>query len=222
LASAHAQPQAERAPSITVSADTSVSGEPDQAQIDIGVSTQARTAPEASKENAERLARVLAELRKLLGKGDELKTSGYALHPQYRHPPGGKPEIAGYTATNSVRVKTGRLDEVGRLIDAAMQAGANQVNRLQFSLKDEEAMRLQALRQAALKARNKADALAAALGLKVLRVIALNEGAQPIQPIVRAAAMARSDAMSAAPTPIEPGTVEVRAAVTLMVEIGER
>src|SRR5947207_12013686 len=89
-----------RVASITVTGDATISAEPNQAQIDIGVVTQARTAPEASKENAERLTRVLAEVKKLLGKDDEVKTSGYALTPTYRYPQGGKPEIVGYNASN--------------------------------------------------------------------------------------------------------------------------
>ena len=136
---AYSQPAPERPrpPSITVNGEATIAAEPDQAQIDIGVITQARSAPEASKDNAERLARVLAEVKKLLGKSDEVKTSGYALNPQYRYPQGGKPEIVGYTANNMVRIKTAALDQVGRLIDAAMQAGANNVNRLVFTLKED-------------------------------------------------------------------------------------
>ena len=88
-------------PSISVNGEATIAAEPDQAQIDIGVTTQARTAPEASRENAERLARVLAEVKKLLGKGDEVKTSGYSLTPQYRYPQGGKPEIVGFRPTIS-------------------------------------------------------------------------------------------------------------------------
>jgi len=220
---AHAQQRTPRPPAITVSGDAVIASEPDQAQIDIGVTTQARTAPEASKENAERVARVLAEAKKILGKGDEIKTSGYALNPQYRYPQGGKPEIVGYAASNTVRIKMAKLDDVGRLIDAAMQAGANNVGRLLFTLKDEEAARLEALRLASIKARAKAEAIAASLGLKVVRVIAVAEGERSMQPIMRQAPMARSEAMvAAAPTPVEPGTVDVRAAVTLTVEVGER
>ena len=178
VATVDAQPAAERPrpPSITVNGEATIAAEPDQAQIDIGVTTQARNAPDASRENAERLARVLAEVKKLLGKGDEVKTSGYGLNPQYRYPQGGKPEIVGYTANNIVRIKTAKLDEVGKLIDAAMQAGANNINRLLFTLKDEEAARLDALRQASAKAKVKAEAIAASLGLKVLRIAAVTEG----------------------------------------------
>ena len=225
VATVDAQPAAERPrpPSITVNGEATIAAEPDQAQIDIGVTTQARSAPDASRENAERLARVLAEIKKLLGKGDEVKTSGYGLNPQYRYPQGGKPEIVGYTANNIVRIKTAKLDEVGKLIDAAMQAGANNINRLLFTLKDEEAARLDALRQASAKAKTKAEATAASLGLKVLRITAVIEGERSFQPIYRQAPMARGAAIAAqAPTPVEPGTVDVRSTVTLTAEVSER
>lgn len=208
-------------PSITVSGDATVSAEPDQAEIDIGVVTQARTAPDATKQNAERVARVLAEIKKQLGKGDEVKTSGYSLAPNYRYPQGGKPEIVGYTASNTLRIKTTNLSLVGRLIDSAMQAGANNVNRLVFTLQDELAAQLGALKMASAKARAKAEAVAAALGLKIVRIISVNEGERMVQPIYRQAMAARAEAASA-PTPVEPGTVEVHSTVSMTVEVSDK
>lgn len=222
---AHAQqpPDRPRPPSISVNGEATIAAEPDQAQIDIGVTTQARTAPDASRENAERLARVLAEVKKLLAKGDEVKTSGYALNPQYRYPQGGKPEIVGYQANNTVRIKMAKLDDVGKVIDAAMQNGANNINRLAFTLKDEEAARLDALKQASAKAKAKAEAIAGSLGLKIVRIASVTEGERSFQPVYRAAPMARGEALAAAaPTPVEPGTVDVRSTVSLVAEVGER
>ena len=212
-----------RPPSIAVNGEATIAAEPDQAQIDIGVTTQARTAPDASRENAERISRVLTEVKKLLAKGDEVKTSGYALNPQYRYPQGGKPEIVGYQATNMVRIKMSKLDDVGKVIDAAMQAGANNINRLAFTLKDEEAARLDALKQASAKAKAKAEAIAASLGLKIVRIASVTEGERSFQPVYRAAPMARGElAAAAAPTPIEQGTVDVRSTVSLVAEVTER
>jgi len=221
----HAQPAFDRPrpPSVTVTGEATIAAEPDQAQIDIGVTTQARSAPDAGRENAERLARVLAEVKKLLGKDDEVKTSGYALTPQYRYPQGGKPEIVGYVANNVLRIKTAKLNDVAKLIDGAMQAGANNINRLVFTLKDEEAARLEALRQASAKAKAKAEAVAASLGLKVVRIASITESERTFQPIFRQAPMARAEALAAqAPTPVEPGAVEVRSTVTLTAEVSER
>ena len=209
-----------RVPSITVSGDAVISREPDQAEIDIGVVTQARTAPEASKDNAERLARVLGEVKKQLGKGDELKTSGYSLTPNYRYPQGGKPEIVGYTATNILRIKTTNLSLVGKLIDTSMQAGANNVNRLVFTLKDELSAQLDVLKAASAKAKAKAEATASSLNMKIVRIISVNEGERVVQPVFRQAMTARAEAASA-PTPVEPGTVEVRSTVSMTVEVSE-
>lgn len=222
---AYAQQRAERPrpPSITVNGEATIAAEPDQAQIDIGVTTQARTAPDASRENAERLARVLAEVKKLLGKGDEVRTSGYALNPQYRYPQGGKPEIVGYQANNTVRIKMSMLNDVGKVIDAAMQSGANNINRLAFTLKDEDAARIEALKQASAKAKAKAEAIAVSLGLKIVRIASVTEGERSVQPIYRAAPMARAEGLAAAPpTPIEQGTVDVRSTVSLVAEVSER
>ena len=207
-----------RPPAITVTGEALISAEPDQAQLDIGVVTQARTAPEASKANAERVTRVLSEVKKLLGRTDEVKTSGYSLTPAYRYPQGGKPEIVGYNASNTLRIKTMSLDLVGRLIDTAMQAGANNVNRLVFTLKDEQAAQLEALRAASLKAKNKAEVIATALGLKVVKITSVTEGERMIQPIVRQVTAMRAEA-APAQTPIEAGTVDVRSTVSMTVEV---
>ena len=219
---AHAQrSDHSRTPSITVNGDAVLSAAPDQAEIDIGVVTQARTAPEASKENADRLARVLAAVKKQLGKDDEVKTSGYSLTPNYRYPQGGKPEIVGYTATNVLRIKTANLDLVGKLIDTSMQAGANNVNRLVFTLRNELAAQLEALKMASAKAKAKAEATASSLGLKIVRIISVNEGERVVQPVFRQGLTARAEAASA-PTPIEPGTVEIRSTVSMTVEVSEK
>jgi len=206
-----------KVPTITVMGDATITVEPDQVEIDIGVVTQARTAVEAGNANAAKLAQTIAELKKLLGTRGEIKTAGYSLTPNYRFPKeGGKPEITGYTATNIVRVKTDAVGDAGKLIDGATRSGANQVQRLVFTLKDELAAQQAALREATGKARKKADEIARALGVKILRVLSLTESGQGVRPLVTEAAVFRAQA--AAPTPIEAGTIEVRASVTLAVE----
>ena len=212
-----------RPPSVTAHGEAVITAEPDQAQIDIGVLTQARTAPDAAKENAEKLGRVLAQIKKLLGKGDEVKTTGYSLNPNYRYPQGGKPEITGYTAANVLQIRTGNLAGVGKLIDAGMQSGANQINRLVFTLKDEHSAQVQALRMASQKAQSKAEEMAGSLGLKVVRVLSLTENERGVRPIIAQTRGMQAEALSsAAPTPVEAGTIEVRSSVTLSAEIGPR
>lgn len=208
-------------PSVTANGEAVITAEPNQAEIDIGVVTQARNAPEAARENADKLSRVMGEVKKILGKGDEVKTASYSLTPNYRYPQGGKPELVGYTATNVLRIKTSTLSNVGKLIDAAMQAGANTIHRLLFTLKDEQSAQLQALREASSKARAKADAMAAALGLKVTQILSVTEGERGVRPIILERARgAQVEALTGTPTPVESGTIEVRSSVTLTAALG--
>lgn len=218
-AAAHAQEHQYKpvTPSLTVSAEAVVTAEPDQAEIDIGVVTEAKNAAEAAKDNAAKLAAVIAAVKKLLKAGDQTKTVSYSVSPNYRYPKDGKPEIVGYTATNVVQVKMGAVQDAGKLIDAATQSGANRIQRLVFTLKDEDAAQREALRNATVKARAKADDMARALGLKIARVLSVIENERSFRPVMRemqATAMARE-----APTPIETGAVQVRSAVTLTAEL---
>jgi uncharacterized protein YggE len=205
--------------SIRVVGEAVVTAKPDQAQVDIGVVTEAKNAQAAAAANAEKLEAVLANLRTLLGAGADIKSTGYALTPLYHHPKeGATPAITGYSATSLIQVKTNDLTQVGKIIDTATQSQANRIQNLQFSLRDEQALYLQALREAAARARAKAEAIGAALGLKIVRVLNVEENRQLTRPLYAEGMQARATAASVQ-TPVEPGSIEVRAAVTLTVEI---
>lgn len=205
-------------PSIRTSGEAVVTAAPDRAQIDVGVVTQADTSQAAVTQNAQKLEATLTRLRQLLGAGADIKTISYTVSPNYRYPKeGGEPTIAGYTATNIVRVTLDDLTKVGSVIDTASQAGSNRIQNLRFMLKDDAPVQAQALREAAVQARAKANSLASALNLRITRVLSVAESGSPVYP-VRDVAYARVQETS---TPIEPGTIEVRASVTLTVEISQ-
>jgi uncharacterized protein YggE len=203
-----------RPPDIRVSAEAVIPVDPDRVEIDVGVVTEARTAQAAGAQNGQRLEAVIAALRRLLGPEARIKTISYALNPIHTRPkPDGRPAIAGYTAANTVRVTTDELTLAGRIVDTAMDSGANTIDRLTFTLKDERPALARALGQAAVQAREKADAIAAALGVKIVRVLRAEESGVALRSFETYAPMER------AATPIEPGAIDVRATVTLTVEI---
>lgn len=202
---------------IRTEGESIVTAKPDRVQIDIGVLTQAQTAEAATAENAGRSETLLQALRRETDPSAAIKTVGYSVTPVYRYPKEGSPFITGYSATNVVQVTTDDIARTGRIIDAALQAGANKIERLRFLLRDEQAAELAALRAAAAKARAKAEALAAALDLKILRIRQVEEEAGYRRPEERALAMAEGMARGGQ-TAVEPGTIEVRAHVTLSVE----
>ena len=204
--------------SIRVTADARVSAKPDRAQVDIGVQTHAPTSQQAAGDNARQVDAVLAAVRKSTPQA-VLKTVNYSINPTYQYHPNGEPPSAtGYDAANIVQVTIDDLSQVSGVIDAAAQAGANQVRGVQFMLRDEDAVHAEALRKAAAKARSEADALAAALGLRVVRVLSAEEGAARGAPVLHPNVMART-AAEGGPTQIESGTLDVAADVTLTVEV---
>jgi len=204
--------------SISVTAESVVSVQPDQVQLDIGVVTQATQSQAASTQNAKQLDAVLTALRKALGPAAEIRTVSYTLNPVYHYPRDeGEPKVTGYNATNIVRVTLDDLAKIGNAIDTATQAGANNIQRIQFLLKDETVSRKQALREAVQKARSEADTLAAALSMRVARVISVTEAGAPGIPMQAVMMSARGAADVA--TPIQAGAIEVRSNVTLTVEI---
>jgi uncharacterized protein len=206
--------------SIRVSGDARVTAKPDRVQIDIGVTTRAAQSQDAAAQNARQVDAMLTAVRKAAGPNAVLKTVSYSLNPNYRfHPNGGEPTIEGYTALNVVQVTLDELAKIGAVIDAATQAGANHVQGIQFTLRDQDAVRAEALREAALRARAEADVLAAALGLKVLRVLSVEEVSPRVVPVRIYGGAPRAMAAAAPATPVEAGTLDVTADVTLSVEV---
>jgi uncharacterized protein YggE len=207
-------------PSIRVTGEASVSAKPDQAMINVGVVTEATTAQSAASLNASRMEKVVSELRQMLGAGAEIKTTSYSVTPVYRRDKEGNTStISGFTATNVVQIKVSDFSAVGRVIDLSTQLGANSIPRIQFTLKDEQAVRMQALREAATKAKAEAETIASALGLKIIRVLSVEAGGSHVRPVFAMGMETR--AMAAPQTPVEPGTIEVSATVTLSVEVSQ-
>jgi uncharacterized protein len=204
---------------VQASGEASVFVPPDQVRVDASVTTQGRTAQDASAQNATQVAAVLAALGQLLGPNADIKTINYFVGPNYQYPPnGGTPTLINYTATNTVEVTLGSTTLAGPVIDTATQAGATTVGGLRFSLKDSEPARLQALQMATQQAKSHADAMANALGAKTGAVVSLQEGAQVAIPVFVGVAGA-AGAAGGTPTAVEPGMIEVQASVTLQAEL---
>ena len=209
-----------RPATIQVTGQAKVSRPPDRVYIDIGVTTQARKSEAATEQNATRVSAVIAAVKSSAGAGVQLTTTQYSVGPNYNYPRGGgSPTIIGYTASNVVQVRLDDLARIGRVIDAATQAGSNNVQDIRFALRDEEVPRAEALREAAQNARRDAEALAEALDLRVVRVLAVGEEVPEGRPLPLYAQKMSVAAAPAPATPVEAGTIDVNATVTLTVEV---
>ena len=204
---------------VRASGEATVSAKPDRAQVDIGVISTASTAAQASAENATQTSAVLSSIRQALGSGGDVKTLGYSLGPRYDYSNGRAPRITGYEARNTVIVTIDQLPLLGKVIDAATSTGANNINGISFMLRDDTAVRAEALSQAAEKARGNAEILAKALGVKSVGVLQAEPTEAPVRPLFKAAMPMATAAMERVQTPVEAGNLEVRATVTVTLEI---
>ena len=216
-------PSSAGATRVVVSGDALVQARPDTARISVAVVTQAQTALAAQQENARRSDAMVRALKSAAGAGAEVETSGYSLQPQYNYRENQTPVIRGYEARNTVTVTLGDLSKVGPVIDAATSAGANNIDNLAFMLRRDEPARDQALAAATREALRKAQVMAVALGGRVGRIVEVQEASagRPV-PIYDVRATMRggiaSQAMEAK-TPVEIGTLDIRAQVQLVAEI---
>ena len=183
---------------------------PDQAALDVGVVTNAVTAQDSAAQNATQTTAVLAAVQAVLGGNGTVQTLYYSISPRYA---GNSGVITGYTTSNTLHVITTDLSIIGRLIDAANGAGANSVGGLSFGLRNPDPSVQQALAAAAKQAMAHAVAIAGGLGGTVGGVLSAQEGGS-YSPVVSAA-----PGGVAASTPVQTGTVNVYASVTLVVQL---
>jgi uncharacterized protein YggE len=201
-------------PLITVSATGKASVRPDVAIAMLGAEGRAPKLADATGDVARRMTAVIAQIKGLGVADRDVQTLAYTIEPLYApRRPGEEempPRIAGYRATNVVQVKIRTLESVGRVLDAAVAAGANTIRNLSFAVDDpsraEAEARAQAVKNAAAKARQLADAAGVRLG----DLAFLNEGAAQ-RPIISGRVAFATAAM--APGPVESGEQEISVTV---------
>ncbi|MGA8761622.1 MAG: SIMPL domain-containing protein [Candidatus Sulfotelmatobacter sp.] len=202
--------------SMRVHGQATLSVEPDQVQFDIGVVTQATTPQAAGDQNASQSNALVRELNAAFPSATA-KGIDFSINPNYQYPRDGAPTIAGYTASNTVRLLLNDISRLQTVIDIAIKSGATSINRLTFTLHNENSVRARALAAAANQAQAGAEALAISLKLKLDRLLTVEEG----QPVVVSAPREISfeKLQSTSLAPISAGTIDVHADVDLTYEI---
>ena len=207
---------------ITVSGNAELEVEPNQAEIYVRIETFNVKADDAKDENARISDKVMKALKKSGIKNDDIESSSFNLNPRYDYDRNkGESILKGYTATNVLKVTTKDVDNAGKVIDVAVDNGANSIQSVNFGLTKEtqKEMSGEALIRAAEVAKDKAESLAASLGINLGKVISVQESSFNFIPFaapVAEMAVAKADGIE---TQIVPGNVEVRGSVTMAYEI---
>jgi hypothetical protein len=223
-----AVPAAAQAPTalapVSAPADTvSVNGTgrveltPDRAVFTVGVQTMAPSVAAAAQENSARVSAIIAALKRLGAADRQIRTSQLSIYPQQEQQGGRAPKIVGYQVSNNITVTHDDPAAVGKLLQAAVDAGANSVSGVSFTVSDPARGRDGGLQAAFADARAKAEVLARAAGRTVGRALTIVEGGAVRPPVpmqYEMKAMSRS-----ADIPVEPGTEEASFTVSVVFEL---
>ncbi len=203
---------------ITVSGTGEAAAPPDTASISVGVVTEASEAGAAVTENNAKVETLLKAVRDAGIAERDMQTQSFNVSPRYGRPqPGGTPRIDGYRAANTVAVRVRDLDALGRILDAMIRAGANQMNGVRFFIDKEEELLDEARRRAVADARRKAEIYTRSAGVKLGKVIAIREGAVASPgPLLRT--LARASSAESVPVARGEQTLHVTVTVTYGLE----
>lgn len=207
---------------VTVSASAEARRAPDIAILSTGVVSLAPDANAAIRRNAEQMAGVVAAIKKAGIADKDVQTSGVSLNPDYHYLANRPPRIKGYYASNTVNVTVRDIGGLGGILDALVATGANQINGPMFDIEDKDAVLDEARETAMAKARTRADGYAKRLGLRVLRVVSIDEtgGRGPRPVLVRSAAVEQAAAGNAS-APIAPGENVLALTLDVVYELGK-
>jgi uncharacterized protein len=204
---------------LDVSATGKVTRVPDIAVISAGVVTRAATAVAAIQQNADRMERVRPALKRAGIEDRDIQTSSINLNPEYHYEQNKPPRLVGYTASNQLNVRFRDIRNSGKILDALVAEGANQINGPTLTIDKPEAALDEARGKAITVGRARAELYARALGMRVVRLLSVSEtgGYQvpPPMPVMMRAEMANAGA----DTKIDPGEQELQVTLAMSFEL---
>jgi uncharacterized protein len=217
---------------------------PDMAIFNAGVVTQGQTAAQALAENSRRMEGVVAALRRAGVAERDIQTSSLSIHPRYSNPEREAmiraretrepyvpppeppaPRIVGYDARNSVQVRLRRVGDMGRIVDALAQSGANEIHGPSFTVDEPRAALDEARTAAVAEARQRAELYARAAGMRVVRILSITEagGFYPVQDImVTGSRVGMMAPPPPPPPPISPGELSLGVNVSVQFELARQ
>ena len=209
----------EYTPTISVSGEGVVEVPPDVATISIGVVSRDRDATKVQNENSRAATNVINAIASLGIDRKNIRTGNYNFHQIFHTDENRKQIFDGYEVNNTVTVTVTDLSKVGRVIDAALNNGANSIDALNFGIRDREKFQSEALRLAVRDARKKAEIAAAELGKIIVSVknVSINSASIHTPRMEKLAMTSSMDTNFA--TPIESGTLNCSASVHVEFEI---
>ena len=203
---------------LDISATGEVTRVPDLAIISAGVITRSPTASGAIQQAAARMARVREALRQAGIADRDIQTSNISLSPQYTYANNQPPKLNGYSASNQLNVRFRDIANTGKILDALVAEGANQIGGPNLTIDKPEAALDEARAKAVATGRARADLYGRSLGMRVVRVVSVSEsGGYSVPPPMPMVMMAERS--QAADSKIDPGEQKLQVSVAMIFEL---
>lgn len=213
-------------PTLSASGEGVENAAPDMAVVTLGVLSQAPTAREALDGNNADMDKVIQAVRGQAIADKDISTTGFSINPVYSRPPQprageepAEPKIVAYQVSNQIRIVVRDIDKTGAVVDSAVTAGANQAGSINFDIDDRQGLADKAIAAAIADARRKAELMAEAAGVRLVRVLNINANEGGGRPMFRLEAR---DAAAAPPVPVMGGELSVSANAQISWEIAPK
>ena len=208
---------------LSVSGSATVKAKCDTATISLSVSTESSDVKKASRENAELMSAVRNAVIAAGADASKIETENYNIYPKQTYDDKGKVKSRTYKCDNSMKVVVSSLEKTGSVMDAAVEAGANRIDSVDFSVSKTQEYEDEALRAATADALRKARIMAGTLGRSIVNVISVSESNVSVRPYhimsAKLAVLSAND-MERSTTPVEAGDSEMESSVSVVFEIG--
>jgi len=204
---------------VTVSAEGKVYSKPDIALVSLSVVTKGKTVKAVTQDGNSEMNEVIEAVKELGVEAEDITSTEYSLYPEYYYPENLPPKLTGYQLTQQIQVKIRELDIVEDVLDAGVAAGANQIGQLSFDIDDPTQIKKEAREEAFTAAKEKAEEMADAAGVKLGRVVTFSESEGYESPIFANYMMEAKVMADTATASIEPGSKELNLTVSVTYEI---
>lgn len=194
---------------ITVFGEAKLSAKPNMAVICLGVETESKNVTQALNENSEKLNRIISAIEELGIPEDNITTTYFRVYPVRDYKTN---EFKGYRVVNEIKIRTGDLGGIGKIVSVAISSGANRVEWIEFGLGEDKVreLRIKAIREACKDAKTKAETIAESLNLTIVRLLNVKEQSAYFQPYkVYGSELGAVPMPTVAVPPIKPGEVKV-------------
>lgn len=205
---------------ITVTAEGKVTTRPDIAIINLSVVSEGKTVKAVTQDGNTKMTAVIDAIKSLGIEAKDIASTQYTLSPQYYYPDNRQRQLSGYNLNQNIQIKVRDLSIVEDVLDQGVSAGANQVGQLSFDIDDPSEIKKQAREKAFSTAKEKAEEMARAAGVKLGRVVTFSEGTMYQPPVYANYAMdVMEKSVAGTSATIEAGSTDINISVSVTYEI---